>query len=99
TSNPDLDRVAADTLNWNGFAAFPMGPADNAEYADTILIDRTGQEKGSSLQAIAMTLNVGPENIRIEPDPNRSADFEVILGARYNSCPVTNVLPVRNPGG
>lgn len=98
TTNPELDRVAADTLAWNGFDAIAMGAADNTAFASTVLIDRTGQEKGSSLSAIADVLNVSPENIRVEPDPNRTADFEVFLGSDYNSCPVTNVLPVRNPG-
>lgn len=94
----NLDRVAAERLGWSGFSAAASGTADNTGYTDTILIDRTGQTKGSSLQEIAKILNVRPENVQVEPDPNRSADFEVILGANYNSC-TFNVLPVETAGG
>ncbi len=99
TASPDWDRVAVDRLAWEGFNAFAAGPAESTDYTDTILIDRSGQSKASSLEAIARLLNVRPENIRVEPDPNRAVDFEVILGSSYNSCPVTNVLPVSVPGG
>lgn len=94
TPNKDWDRVAADRLAWDGYRATASGAADKTDYPDTILIDHTGQEKGSSRNAIAKTLNVKPENIQIAPDPNRQADFEVILGANYNSCSEGGVLPV-----
>jgi LCP family protein required for cell wall assembly len=93
TSNPDWDRVAAERLGWDGFSAVASGAADRTDYADTVLIDHTGQAKGSSLQAIARILNVRPENIQLEPDPNRAVDFEVILGSNYNSCTFA-VLPI-----
>jgi LCP family protein required for cell wall assembly len=86
TTNTDWDVVAADRLGYSGFVATAAGAADIADYADTILIDFTGQNKGSSLQDIARILNVRPENIRVEPNPNREVDFEVILGANYSSC-------------
>jgi hypothetical protein len=93
TSNVDWDRVAAERLGWDGFNAIALGAADRVDYADTMLIDHTGQTKGSSLQEIARLLNVGPENIILEPDPNRESDFEVILGSNYNSCTFA-VLPI-----
>jgi LCP family protein required for cell wall assembly len=96
TGTADLDRVAADRLAWDSFNAVAAGAADKTTYADTILIDHTGRKKGSSLGQIAKVLNVKPENIRTEPDPNRKADFEVILGSNYNSC-TFQVLPVENP--
>jgi LCP family protein required for cell wall assembly len=100
TSNPDLDRVASDRLGWDGYNAIASGAADNANYADTILVDYTGQTKGSKLADIAKTLNIKPENIRSEPDPNRQADFQVILGSNYNSCTEGGVLPIEeNTGG
>lgn len=93
TTHSDWDFVAADRLRWEGFRAVAMGAANNTDYQDTILIDYTGQQKGSSLYAIAAILNVKPENIRIEPDANRVADFGVFVGTNYNSCP-GGVLPV-----
>jgi polyisoprenyl-teichoic acid--peptidoglycan teichoic acid transferase len=92
TSNADWDRVAADRLGYSGFVASAAGAADNANYSDTILIDYTGQSKGSSLQDIARILNVRPENIRVQPDPNREVDFEVILGANYTSCTEEGII-------
>ncbi len=94
TANPDWDRVAADRLNWEGFNAVTSGVADRTDYADTTIIDYTGTEKGSSLEAVARLLNVRAENVLIEPDPNRTVDFEVIIGSGYNSCSEGGVLPV-----
>lgn len=94
TPNADWDRVAADRLAWDGFNPVAAGGADRTDYADTILIDYTGRTKGSSLERIARTLNVRPENIRLQPDPNRAYDFDVILGSSYNSCTEAGVLPV-----
>lgn len=92
TNNENWDRVAAGRLGWGGLNAIAAGAADRTDYVDTILIDHTGQSKGSSLQEIANTLNVKPENVLIQPDPNRQMDFEVIVGSNYNSC-TYNVLP------
>jgi LCP family protein required for cell wall assembly len=92
TPNESWDRVAAERLAWERFNAVAGGTADNTNYTDTILIDHTGTEKGNSREEIAKLLNVKPENIISEPDPNRTVDFEVILGSNYNSC-TFNVLP------
>jgi LCP family protein required for cell wall assembly len=102
TTNANWDRVAAESLLNRGFIATPGGSAPTTDYADTILIDHTGRSKGSSLAQLAASLNVKAENVRIEPDPNRTVDFEVILGGSYNSCPRQGVLPVSpnpNAGG
>ncbi len=94
TENADWDRVAADRLAYGGFVALAGGPASEVGLNDTILIDYTGQTKGSSLQTIARLLNVRPENIRVQPDPNREVDFEVILGSSYNSCTEEGIVVV-----
>lgn len=93
TENPDWDRVAVERLGWEGFRSVAMGEADESG-GETILIDYTGQQRSSSLTELTRLLNVRPENIRIEPDPERAADFAVILGDDYNSCNVSGVLPV-----
>jgi LCP family protein required for cell wall assembly len=93
TTNENWDTVAAESLGWRGFAAFSAGGA--AEPTErTILIDYTGSERGSNRQTIAAALNVRQENIHIQPDPNRTVDFEVIVGADYNACNETGILPV-----
>ncbi|MBL8163317.1 MAG: LCP family protein [Anaerolineae bacterium] len=99
TSNANWDRVGADVLGWEGFSAIAAGNAETTDYPQTVLIDYTGQTKGSSLNELASLLNVRPENVRIEPDPNRTADFRVILGADYSSCTSNAVLPVGETDG
>ncbi len=94
TNNPNWDIVAASRLGWDSFRAVAAGQAEGGTVTDTILIDHTGQTKGSSLNEIANILNVNQDNIRVEPDPNRTVDFEVILGETYNSCTFA-VLPVQ----
>lgn len=94
TASETWDRVAAERLVNEGFSASADGAADTADYPATIIIDHTGRSKGSSLAVLAQVLNVSVDDIRIEPDPNRTVDFEVILGSSYNSCPRQGVLPV-----
>lgn len=86
TSNPLWDRVASERLLWEGFTAIAMGEAEETTATETILIDYTGQQKGGSVREIARILNVQPENILSQPNPDRTTDFVVILGANYNSC-------------
>ena len=86
TPNQLWDRVAADRLLWEGFGAVAMGSSETTDNTQTILIDYTGQQKGGSVREIARILNVRPENVISEPNPDRTTDFAVILGASYNSC-------------
>ena len=86
TPNDLWDRVAADRLLWEGFSAIAMGNSEDTTTQETILIDYTGQQKGGSVREIARILNVKPENVISEPNPDRTSDFAVILGANYNSC-------------
>ncbi len=86
TPNENWDLVAADRLVWEGFAPQAMGFADNTAHPDTVIYDYTGASKGSSLNELVELLNIRPENIHVEPDPNRTVDFKIILGANYNSC-------------
>lgn len=93
TDKADLDKVAAERLRYSGFAAYADGPAASLDYEQTLLTDFTGQTKGSSRADVADILNLGRGNVIDVPDPNREADFEVILGADYNSC-TFGVMPV-----
>lgn len=86
TTNDGWDIVAADRLAWEGFAPNAAGPAEQSDFADTVIYDHTGNSKGSSLNDLVKLLNIKPENVFPDPDPNRTVDFEIILGANYNSC-------------
>lgn len=94
TTNQFWDRVAAERLQWEGFSGIASGSYESDDIAQTIIIDNTGQQKGSSLNELVRLLNIRPENVRVEPDAGRESDFTVILGADYNSCDVGGVLEV-----
>jgi LCP family protein required for cell wall assembly len=81
----NFDVVAADRLLWDGLLSQAIGQADEV-LPQSIIIDYTGSSKGSSLDQLAASLNVNPNNLQIEPDPNATADFDVYLGEDYNSC-------------
>ncbi len=98
SSIENFDQVAAQRLAWEGINAFAMGPADQTDLTQSLLIDYNGSSKGSSLELIARTLNVLPENIQIDPQAEREYDFQVILGSDFTSCPANRgVLPVEMP--
>lgn len=86
SGNDSWDVVAAERLVWEGFAPWAMGPAEQTGLADTVIIDFTGAQKGSSLNELMALLNINPNNVQMQPDPNRTADFRITLGANYNSC-------------
>lgn len=86
TDNPGWDLVAADRLIWEGFAPVALGQAGETGVARTLIYDYTGSSKGSSLSELVALLNIRPENVIIEPDPNRTVDFRIVLGEDYNSC-------------
>jgi LCP family protein required for cell wall assembly len=96
TTNASWDRVAGERLEWEGFPATSAGLADTTDYAETVLIDYTGSQRGSGAAEIARLLNIRPENIILEPRADREADFDVILGANYDSCDAA-VLDVEAP--
>jgi LCP family protein required for cell wall assembly len=93
TSNADWERVAAQRLGWDSLNAVPGGAADRIDYAQTMVIDYSGESKGSRIPEITRILNIRPENVIVQPDPNRTVEYEVIIGADYeqNSC-TYNVL-------
>lgn len=86
TAKPFFDYVGMERLRNEGFNAFADGNASTLGVPQTMIIDRSGQTKGSRLLELQSILNVANENIIIEPDPNRIADYEVVLGDTYNSC-------------
>lgn len=88
-----LDRVAADRLAWEGFVPTIGQPAASArEY--TIIYDYTGQTKGSSLGTLQSILRVSDAGVIIEPDPERTVDFRVVIGSSYSSCTHAVMAPV-----
>jgi LCP family protein required for cell wall assembly len=81
-----FDRVAADRLAWEGFAAGIDGSRVAQRRDLSLIYDYTGQAKGSALDDVRRVLRVSEEQVVAQPDPNRTADFRVEIGGAYNSC-------------
>jgi polyisoprenyl-teichoic acid--peptidoglycan teichoic acid transferase len=85
-------QVAADRLAWEGFV--PQISTETPAYqAKTMIYDFTGQSKGSSLATLEAALRINNSNVVVTPDPNRAADFRVVLGGSYSSCTYNVALP------
>lgn len=84
------DAVAADRLIWEGLSPLPLGsatPPNNLSVAEeSIIIDYTGETKGSSVDVLARILSIGQQDIYTIPDPNRTVDYAVYLSPHYNAC-------------
>ncbi len=84
------DVVAADRLIWEGLNPLPLGASTPPNGIDvstqSIIVDYTGETKGSSVDVLARILNIAPQNIHVVPNPNRTVDYAVYLSPQYNSC-------------
>ena len=96
-----MDLVAAERLIWEGLATTAMGeaamPDDYAGNANTMIVDYTGDTKGSSVRAIMSLLNIPAENLDIQPDPNREVDIRIYLTDTYSSCVERDVITPVEP--
>ncbi|MCC6904684.1 MAG: LCP family protein [Anaerolineae bacterium] len=81
-----LDEVAADRIERLGLRTTATGAADSTRYRTTVIYDFTGREKTSQLSALQRSLRVADADVIIQPDPNRTVDYVVILGQNYTSC-------------
>lgn len=89
SGNADWDRVAVDKLREAGIPAIAGGSVE-AE-AQTHIVDRVGDDKGSPLPGMLDALNLNTGGVMVQPDAARTEDYTVILGADYQSCS-SNVL-------
>lgn len=84
------DVVAADRLVWEGLNPLPLGeaqpPGDLALDNGSIVVDYTGESKGSSIDTIARILNIPPSNVYSYPNPDRTVDYAVYLAPGYDAC-------------
>jgi LCP family protein required for cell wall assembly len=84
SSKPNYDLVAVDLLSWEGIRAVARGQGEPA--AQTVIYDYTGAASPQVLQALRRALNIRADRIVSQPDPNRTVDFRIVLGADYVSC-------------
>jgi LCP family protein required for cell wall assembly len=84
SGNENWDRLAAEILIYRGLPAAYKGSIElNAE---TTVYDYTGGALPASMALITKHLNIKPARIIGQPDPNRTADFKIVLGTDFNSC-------------
>jgi hypothetical protein len=92
----DLHRVAADRLGWEGVQAVTSAEQLPVQ-ANTVIIDYTGQSKGSALAALQRVLRVQDGDVIRETSASRDFDFRVILGSSYYAC-TYGVIPPQPTG-
>ena len=80
-----VEFVVADRLAWEGFAVHPMGLGPTKRES-TVIVDYTGQAKGSALGDLMRVLRVDAAHVTPQPDPNRVTDYRVEIGSAYNTC-------------
>jgi LCP family protein required for cell wall assembly len=82
-----LERVAADRISSEGFVPRVLDETLPVQDA-TQIYDYTGQAKGNSAALLQSVLRLDSDNLILEPNPIRTADFRVVIGRSYsrNSC-------------
>lgn len=82
----NLEAVAAEVLSEQGFLVNIVESPDAEIVNQTQIYDFSGDTKGSSLRYLTQRFWIEDSDITIEPDPNRTVDYRLILGSAFNSC-------------
>jgi len=80
----EAEQLAAAALKWEGYKIVGTSLAERQDVAKTEIIVYNGDQALG--EQIARLLDVPLTSVRLEPDPSRLADVQVILGADYNPC-------------
>jgi hypothetical protein len=86
TSNPAWDQLAADRLGREGFAVV-IAESDRRDYPQTQLLDFTMLGQGSAASYLQWMFKVAPENVISAPDLGTGAQYRLVIGADYQTCP------------
>jgi hypothetical protein len=92
SGQPDMARITAQRLAWEGLAATYDDSGGGAELSATVIYDLAGRTKDSPLAALQAILGVGDAHVISQPVRDRAVDFRVELGRDYNPC-VYPILP------
>ena len=95
TGIADLAYIAADRLELEGFRTTILNEPPGVPREYNKIIDYTGADKGSLLPLLQRVLRVSDEGVQIEPDPQRTVDFRLYIGWRYQFTACT--WPIRQP--
>ncbi|MBI5030179.1 MAG: LCP family protein [Chloroflexi bacterium] len=82
TLTPQLAERTTKFLQAQGYQITAYGNADRFDYAQTVLIDYSGN-KSATITALAKLFNVSPENIRRTTNVKGESDIRIILGANW----------------
>jgi len=78
--------VAADRLAWAGYAPRVVEGETPVRREGSVIYDYTGLSKGSPLEELLELLRMDETQVIRQPDPNRTVDYRVEIGERYNAC-------------
>jgi LCP family protein required for cell wall assembly len=84
SGNPEMGRVAVENLAWYGFVP-TLVSADNP-VAETSVTYYGENVKGAFDWLLSWVMNVRQGSIELDPDTDSDFDYQVVLGADYNSC-------------
>lgn len=84
TGDPEMGQLAAENLAWYGFIP-TLVEADTSEESTTVTYFGDNV-KGAFDWLLAWVMNVRQGNIQLDPDTDSDFDYQVTLGADYNSC-------------
>jgi LCP family protein required for cell wall assembly len=82
TSNEQMAERTTKYLQAQGFQIYSYGNADRFDYANTVLVDYTGN-KSATVAELAKLFRVDPANIRRITNIMSDVDIRVILGADW----------------
>ena len=85
TTTPDLDRLAAERLNYAGYAS-QIAPADRQDYAETRLFDFRANPDPATAEALRALFGISPEYFAAVADDSLPYDFLLILGSDFTPC-------------
>lgn len=95
TGYAGMDRVAADQLSWEGFAAYAGGDIATGYQSTSTVYDFAPSQKGHQLDRLLEALQIGDRAaVMVVPSAERTAEFRVILGGDYRSCQFNVRAPV-----
>src|SRR5215207_398502 len=82
TTIPGYETLAAERLNYAGYETYIV-PSDRADYAYSVLIDKTGTQDSTPILNVMGML---PGSAISSPDPNSKAHYLLVIGYDYEPC-------------
>ncbi len=85
TPNPNWDDLAAERLNYGGFAS-SVSPADKNTYSSTVLVALGTNPDPFQSEVLLKLFGLPTDRLVYEPETTRGAEYRLILGTDFNPC-------------